>query len=57
MSRRRKETKSEEPVTLYRVMQATIGQELRARYEAPREMSHELLVLLMQMNEQRKQKQ
>ncbi len=39
-----------EPATLYRVMQAMIGEGLKAHYEVPQKMSHELFVLLMQMN-------
>lgn len=42
---------SAEPATLYRVMQAMLGEGLRERYEVPQKMSHELFVLLMQMNE------
>ena len=42
---------STEPATLYRVMQAMIGDGLREHYEVPQKMSHELFVLLMQMNE------
>jgi hypothetical protein len=40
-----------DPVTLHRVMQAMIGEGLKARYEAPQELSHELFVLLMQLKE------
>ena len=32
-------------------MQAMIGEGLREHYEVPQKMSHELFVLLMQMNE------
>jgi hypothetical protein len=42
---------STQPATLYRVMQAMIGEGLREHYEVPQKMSHELFVLLMQMNE------
>jgi hypothetical protein len=42
---------SAEPASLYRVMQAMIGEGLREHYEVPQKMSHELFVLLMQMNE------
>ena len=44
----------DKPATLFDVMRSTIGQELRTHYEAPREMTHQLLVLLMQLNEQRR---
>jgi hypothetical protein len=43
--------RSGEPASLYRVMQAMIGEGLREHYEVPQKMSHELFVLLMQMNE------
>jgi hypothetical protein len=43
--------RSSEPATLYQVMQAMIGEGLREHYEVPQKMSHELFVLLMQMNE------
>src|SRR4029077_5797386 len=43
--------RSSEPASLYRVMQAMIGEGLREHYEVPQKMSHELFVLLMQMNE------
>jgi hypothetical protein len=40
-----------EPASLHRVMQETIGFGLRKRYEPEQEIPHELLVLMMQMNE------
>jgi hypothetical protein len=43
---------TDEPVTLHRIMQTMIGQQLRERYEAPQKLSHELFVLLMQLNDQ-----
>jgi hypothetical protein len=33
-------------------MQTMIGEGLKRRYQAPRKLSHELCVLLMQLNEQ-----
>jgi hypothetical protein len=42
---------SDDPVTLHRVMQRMIGEGLRERYEPPQKLSHELFVLMMQMNE------
>jgi hypothetical protein len=36
-----------------RAVQASIGQELRAEYELPPELSHRMLTLLMQLNDQR----
>ena len=50
-NRRAAVDQSAQPATLYRVMQAMIGEGLRERYEVPQKMSHELFVLLMQMNE------
>jgi hypothetical protein len=50
-NRRTAVDQSTEPATLYRVMQAMIGEGLREHYEVPQKMSHELFVLLMQMNE------
>ena len=47
---------SDEPATLYRVMQSSIAQELEATYQVPRELPHQLLVLLMQMNERKRSK-
>jgi hypothetical protein len=47
---------TDDPVTLHRIMQTMIGQELRERYEAPQKLSHELFVLLMQLNEQDRKK-
>ncbi len=40
-----------EPASLHRVMRETIGFGLRKRYEPEQEIPHELLVLMMQMNE------
>jgi hypothetical protein len=40
-----------EPATLFRVMQEAIGRELKQRFEPPEKMSHQLLVLMMQMND------
>jgi hypothetical protein len=43
---------SNDPVTLHRIMQTMIGEGLKERYEAPQKLSHQLFVLLMQLNEQ-----
>lgn len=52
MSRRAfAERQNDEPATLHRVMQTMIAQGLKARYEVPPKLSHELFVLLMQINE------
>jgi hypothetical protein len=34
-----------------RAVRAMIGQELRARYEVPRDLPHEMLTFLIQLNE------
>ncbi|MGB6662231.1 MAG: hypothetical protein WBE48_22925 [Xanthobacteraceae bacterium] len=44
--------RADEPITLHRIMQEMIGEGLRERYKPPQKLSHELLVLLMQLNEQ-----
>ncbi len=41
-----------DPVTLHRTMQMMIGDGLRERYQAPQKLSHELFVVLMQLNEE-----
>ena len=47
---------SDEPATLDRVIQEAISGGLRERYEVQRDIPHDLLVILMQMN-QHKQNQ
>lgn len=39
------------PVTLHQVMQQMIADGLKERYEPPAKLSHELFVLMMQINE------
>ena len=46
-----------EPATLYRVMREAIGRQLQSCYEPPQVMPHALLVLVMQMNDEKRQKQ
>lgn len=41
-----------DPVTLHRTMQMMIGHGLRDHYQAPQKLSHELFVVLMQLNEE-----
>ena len=41
-----------DPVTFHRVMQNMIGDGLKARYEPPRKLSHELFVLMLQLKEE-----
>jgi hypothetical protein len=53
-NRQRKTVNSEKPATLHGVMQAAIAEGLRECYKPPETMSHGLLVLLMQLNEQAK---
>jgi hypothetical protein len=38
-------------VTLHRTMQMMIGEGLRARYQPPQKLSHELFVVLLQLKE------
>jgi hypothetical protein len=37
-------------VTAHRAVRTTIGQELKAPYEAPRDLPHEMTTLLMHLN-------
>jgi hypothetical protein len=46
------DSRSDDPVTLHRVMQTMIGEGLKQHYQAPQNLSHELFVLLMQLNDQ-----
>lgn len=41
-----------DPVTLYRTIQMMIGDGLREHYQAPQKLSHEILVVLMQLREE-----
>ena len=41
-----------DPVTLHRIMQTMIGEGLRQHYKPPQKLSHELFVLLMQLQEE-----
>jgi hypothetical protein len=41
-----------DPVTLHRTMQMMIGQGLREHYQPPQRLSHELFVVLMQLQEE-----
>jgi hypothetical protein len=43
---------SDDPVTLHRVMRRMIGDDLKERYEAPQNLSHELFVLMLQIKEE-----
>jgi hypothetical protein len=51
------EPAGEGPVTLFRVMQTMIGEGLKERYKPPPKLSHELFVLLMQLNEEERRSQ
>jgi hypothetical protein len=46
------ERDANDPVTLHRIMQGMIGEELKARYAPPKKLSHELFVLMLQLKEQ-----
>jgi hypothetical protein len=52
MDDRAADVKQNGPVTLHAVMRSMIAQGLRAHYEPPRRLSHELFVLLLQLKEQ-----
>ena len=43
-------------VAARRAVRMTIGQELRARYEVPQDLSHEVLTLLMRLREREDEK-
>jgi hypothetical protein len=55
-ARRHTDDQTEQPATLHRVMQAAIAEGLKEHYKPPKRMSHGLLVLLMQLNEEAKVK-
>ncbi len=40
-----------DPVTFYQTMQSMIGDGLKAHYEPPKKLSHELFVLMLQLKE------
>jgi hypothetical protein len=54
--RRPTDTQSQQPATLHRVIQAAIAEGLKECYKPPKKMSHGLMVLLMQLNEEAKAK-
>jgi hypothetical protein len=39
------------PATLHRTIQTTVAEGLKLRYQPPKKLSHELFVLMMQLNE------
>jgi hypothetical protein len=45
-----------DPVTFHRIMQSLIGDGLKARYEPPKKLSHELFVLMLQLKEREQRK-
>jgi hypothetical protein len=47
---------AEPPATLHGVMQAALAQGLRERFRPIRDVPHDMLVLLMQINEDRRRK-
>jgi len=56
MANRRPDLQAVAPATLHGVIQAAIASELEKQYPVPLKMPHQLLVLLMQMNEDNKKK-
>jgi len=53
----RRDADADEPMTLYRVMKEAIGEQIQSCYEPPQDMPHALLVLVMQMNDEKRRKQ
>lgn len=45
-----------DPVTLHKTMQVMIGQGLRDYYQPPQKLSHELFVVLLQLNEEERRR-
>jgi len=45
---------NDEPATLHAIMREAVGCGLRSRYKPDKEIPHELMVLLMQMTENRR---
>jgi len=45
-----------DPVTLHRTMQTMIGEGLRQHYQPPQKLSHELFVVLLQLNEEERRR-
>jgi hypothetical protein len=52
----RAEWESPDPATLHGVIRAAIASDLRAYYEVPQKMPHALLVLMMQLNEDKRKR-
>jgi hypothetical protein len=52
----RKHSQPDEAVTLHAVMRLAIAEGLKEQCEVPRDIPHEMLVLLMQMNDDRRRK-
>ena len=40
-----------DPVTFHRIMQSMVGDRLKARYQPPKKLSHELFVLMLQLKD------
>jgi hypothetical protein len=55
-ARPRAEHEPPDPATLHGVIRAAIARDLKAHYEVPQSVPHEILVLLMQLNEDSKKK-
>jgi len=51
MSGRGPNDEPNEPATLFRVMRTAIAEGLQEHYAPPQKMSHQLFVLMMQMND------
>lgn len=55
-NRQRAQRDAAAPVTLHGVMRAAIGRDLQEHYPVQEKMPHQMLVLLMQINENNKKK-
>jgi hypothetical protein len=55
-NRQRAQHDAAAPVTLHGVIRTALARDLREHYPVPEKMPHQMLVLLMQMNEDNKKK-
>lgn len=51
------ELDDDHPVSLHRIMQTMVGEGLRAHYQPPQKLSHELFVLLLQLKEKERKRE
>jgi hypothetical protein len=55
-NRQRMQSEPSAPATLHGVLRIAIARDLKEHYPVPEKMPHQMLVLLMQMNEDNKKK-